>query len=90
MFHRNWRQVALHVAIATGSAAHVSEAAAAETYSLVHAIGNHERVSAKGLSKADCEVRKKELKAIAEALGSYNEKAGKGSITCLPDSLMGG
>lgn len=60
----------------------------AETYRLVHAIGNAEKVVAKGLSKSTCEARKRELKATATALGTYNENTGSGSITCLPDSLF--
>lgn len=56
-----------------------------ETFSLVHAIGNTEQVSGKGLSKQECENRKRDLKVVAEALGSYNERTGYGSITCLPD-----
>ncbi len=54
----------------------------AETYRLVHAIGNTERVSAKDLSKRECDTRKAELKSTAAALGTG------GSITCLPDSLF--
>lgn len=61
---------------------------AAETYRLVHAIGNEEHVSAKGLSKSECEARKNELKAVATAVGTYNEQTGRGSITCLPESLF--
>lgn len=66
----------------------VSSAASAETYRLVHAIGTTENVSAKGLDKEECEIRKKELKIVATALGTYNEATGYGSITCLPDSLF--
>lgn len=61
-------------------------AAYAETYRLVHAIGNAETVVAKGLSKEECEKQKAERKAVATALGTYNEASGKGSIVCLPDS----
>jgi len=61
---------------------------ASETYRLVQAIGNSEKVHAKGLSKAECEAKKRELKAVAEAIGTYNEKTGFGSITCLPDSFF--
>lgn len=60
----------------------VGTSAQAETYRLVHAIGNSERVSAKGLSKAECERRKAELKAVASALGAG------GSITCLPERIF--
>jgi hypothetical protein len=61
---------------------------AAETYRLVQAIGNDEHIAAKGLPKAECETRKRELKAVAEKLGTYNEQTGYGSITCLPDSYF--
>jgi len=60
----------------------------AETYRLIHAIGNVENESGRGLSKSECEVRKKELKVVAEALGTYNERLGVGSITCLPESIF--
>lgn len=63
-------------------------AAHAETYRLVHAIGNSETVLAKGLSKGECERRKKDRKVIAEALGIHSERLGIGSITCLPDSFF--
>jgi hypothetical protein len=59
-----------------------------ETYRLVQALGNSERVSAKGLSKAECEARKRDLKAVSEAIGTTNDRSGRGSITCLPDSLF--
>lgn len=58
-----------------------------ETYYLVHAIGNEERVNASGLSKAQCETEKAQLKEVATALGAYNEATGYGSITCLPSSM---
>lgn len=61
---------------------------AAETYRLVHAIGNTEKVSAKGLSKDECDARKRELKAISEKIGTYNERTGYGSITCIAESIM--
>lgn len=63
-----------------------SQASSSETYVLVQAIGNTERVSAKGLSKPECESRKAELKQVATALGTFNESTGHGSITCLPES----
>lgn len=66
----------------TASAAH------AETYRLVHAIGNSEKIIAKALSKSECDVRKREHIKIAEALGLHNERLGIGSITCLPESLF--
>lgn len=64
------------------------KASAPEPYRLIHTIGSTERVTAKELSKAECEKRKAELKIVAAALGTYNEAAGHGSITCLPDSLF--
>lgn len=59
-----------------------------ETYRLVHAIGNAERVVATGLSKDACEAMKNDRQAIAEALGIHSERLGIGSITCLPDSFF--
>jgi len=61
---------------------------AEETYRLTHALGNDEREIARDLSKAECEARKKEYKAVATQMGTYNEAAGKGSITCLPESYF--
>jgi len=52
--------------------------------SAIQATGNTERAAARGLSKRECEVRKRELKAVAEALGTSNEGGRIGSITCLP------
>lgn len=66
----------------------VATSAMAETYRLVHALGNSERAVEKNLSKRDCEARKTEYKKVAEALGTYNERLGHGSITCLPDSFF--
>lgn len=63
-------------AVLTATAAH------AETYRLVHAIGNDEKTAAKGLTKAECEAMKEERKNIAKAMGIG------GSITCLPDSFF--
>lgn len=71
----------LSLLIATG-------VAHAETYRLVHAIGNEETVVAKGLSKSECERRKKDNIAVAEALGIHSERLGIGSITCLPESIF--
>ena len=68
------------------SPAERSQASSSETYVLVQAIGNTEKVSAKGLSKPECESRKAELKKAATALETFNESAGYGSITCLPES----
>jgi hypothetical protein len=62
--------------------------ARAETYRLIHAIGNAEHEAARSLSKSECEAQKKELKAIATALGTYNEQTGYGSITCLPEAFF--
>lgn len=59
-----------------------------ETYRLVHAIGNVENESARGLSKAECERRKTDLKQVASAMGTYDEASGYGSITCLPESTF--
>ncbi len=59
-----------------------------ETYRLIQALGNSEKEAARGLSKAECEDRKKELKAVGSALGTYNEAIGYGSITCLPESTF--
>ncbi|OCJ52968.1 hypothetical protein A6U94_09610 [Agrobacterium tumefaciens] len=60
----------------------------AETYRLIQALGNSENEAARGLSKAECEDRKKELKSVGNALGTYNETLGYGSITCLPESTF--
>lgn len=65
-----------------------ASAAHAESYRLVHAIGNDEKTIAKELSKQDCEAMKKDRVAIAEALGIHSERLGIGSITCLPESLF--
>lgn len=54
----------------------------AETYRLVHAIGNTERVNATGLSKSECEMRRDDAKIVAVSIGDG------GSITCLPESLF--
>jgi len=60
------------------------------SYWLVHAIGNAEKVIARGLSKSECEARKVENIKVAEALGVHDESQGIGSITCLPASLFEG
>ena len=60
----------------------------AETYRLIHAIGNTEREVARGLSRSDCQIQRDELKATATALGTYNEATGYGSITCRPESTF--
>jgi hypothetical protein len=59
-----------------------------ETYRLVQSIGNEERETARNLSKADCERQKNELQAVGEAVGAYNERLGRGAITCLPESFF--
>lgn len=66
------------------------QAVEAEKYRLVHAIENTERIVAKGLSKRECESRKREHIAVAEALGVHSERLGIGSITCLPESFFEG
>lgn len=60
----------------------------AETYRLIHAIGNDESDVARDLSQRECEVRKREYKGVAEALGTYSERLGVGSITCLPEEFF--
>lgn len=59
-----------------------------ETYRLIFAIGNEESEIEGWLSEDECHERRDELKATADALGAYNEAAGFGSITCLPESLF--
>ncbi|HEU4985392.1 MAG TPA: hypothetical protein VFT58_07100 [Nitrososphaera sp.] len=59
----------------------VRAAKATQTFSLVHAIGNKERVSARGLSESECKKRKEYLAVSAAMVGG-------GSVTCLPDSLL--
>lgn len=86
-------RAALIVAAATlslGSCGNGSPSTPAETYRLVHAIGNTEHVAATGLTRQDCRARQADLKATATALGTFNEKTGYGSITCLPESLFAG
>jgi hypothetical protein len=65
-----------------------STASAAETYRLIHAIGNEESEAARDLSKTECEAMKADRIAVAEALGIHSEKLGIGSITCLPESIF--
>jgi hypothetical protein len=79
------RSTLMTVAAGLALAACGGEPPKRETYALVHAIGNAENVAARGLSKAECESRKADLKATATALGTYNEARGFGSITCLPE-----
>ena len=77
------------IALAAGLCLFASTVSA-ETYRLVHALGNKERFVAKGLSKAECAARKREHIKVAEALGIHSERMGIGSITCLPESLFSG
>jgi len=69
------------------ASAHVV-AQAAETYRLMHTIGNDESEVARGLSKAECDARKRERIDVSEALGIHNERLGVGSIACLPESFF--
>lgn len=57
-----------------------------EGYNLIFTLGNTEKISASGLTWAECEKRKKELKLTAEGLGTYSERLGHGSIVCISDS----
>ena len=66
----------------------VASTAHAETYRLVHAIGNTEREIARDLTKGECDLMKRDRIAVAEALGIHSERLGQGSITCLPESLF--
>lgn len=52
-----------------------------ESFRLVHAIGNNERILARGLSKSECERRKLEHEAITAILSG-------GSVACLPESVF--
>lgn len=74
--------------VVAGAAILAASPAIAETYRLIHAIGNDEKEVARDLSKDECEARKKEHKVVATALGTFNEGTGYGSITCLPESLF--
>lgn len=62
--------------------------ALAETFRLVHAIGNDETIVARGLTERECQAMKRDRIAIAEKLGIHSERLGGGSITCLPESLF--
>lgn len=68
--------------ILAGVSMFAASAAQAETFRLVHAVGNSERVVAKDLSREECEARKRQQKQVADALGVG------GSVTCLPESLF--
>lgn len=52
------------------------------TYRLVQASGNSERIAARGLSRSECEARKRELQSVTAILGTG------GSVTCLPESVF--
>lgn len=58
-----------------------------ETYRLIHALGDTEEIEY-GLSKTECEERKRWLKLAGEKLGTYSETLGIGSIVCIPDSSL--
>lgn len=75
-------------AILTAIVAVMSSTAHAESYRLIHAIGNKEHEAGRGLTKVECEAKKSELKIVATSLGTYNEATGFGSITCLPESMF--
>ncbi|MBP0439583.1 hypothetical protein [Tianweitania sediminis] len=59
-----------------------SFASAAETYRLIHAIGNSETLIAKGLSKNECARMKQERLKIIALTGVG------GSVSCLPESVF--
>lgn len=82
------QKIALSATFFVVIAAIIVTGAEAETYRLIHAVGNVEQEAGRGLSKSECEASKKELKIIAEAAGTYNEQLGYGSITCLPESVF--
>lgn len=52
-----------------------------ESYRLVQASGNTERIVARGLTRWECEARKKDLQAVSDVFGP-------GSVTCLPESVF--
>lgn len=79
----------LAVVIVLAGLARLSAAAtASETYRLVQAIGNSEKVIAKDLEKGECARRKREHIQVAEGLGVHSERLGIGAITCLPESFF--
>lgn len=65
-----------------------SQASSPETFRLVHAAGNDETEVARGLSRSECDRRKADNTAVAEALGIHSERLGTGSIACLPESVF--
>lgn len=67
--------------VAMGHTQKQKQTAQIETYSLVQAIGNVERVSARGMPKYECEARKTDLKLAAAALSG-------GSVACIPDEFV--
>lgn len=66
----------------------VAFTAQAETFRLVHAVGDAERVVERGLSEEECKARKREHVAVSEGLGIHSQHKGIGSITCLPESVF--
>lgn len=68
----------------------MTSAVYAETFRLMHAIGNSETEIARDLTKPECEAMKRDRSAIATALGIHSEALGVGSITCLPESIFEG
>lgn len=85
--HQSKKYLALLTTCAFAALTATSDVSA-ETYRLIHAIGNSEKELGRDLTKSECERRKSEAKKIGEALGTYNEKRGHGSITCLPESIF--
>lgn len=57
-------------------------AIASETYRLVHAIGQTEKILAKGLGQSECRRLRDERRKIVALLGVG------GSVTCLPESIF--
>jgi hypothetical protein len=53
-----------------------------ETYSLVHAIGNSERVVQTGIALHACQRQRDELRRTATLIGAG------GSVACLPESAL--
>lgn len=55
----------------------------AETYRLIHAIGNTEKEIARDLQEGECQGMKEERIKLVQTLGVG------GSVTCLPESIFG-
>ena len=68
-----------YIVVLAASLAATAVPAAPETYRLIHAIGNEENEIARDLTKAECERRRDEHKAVSSALGIG------GTVTCLPE-----